>query len=370
MLTLHILSRVATPHNNCLVRALRDLPGWRVITWYAVKSDAMYDWRDELGADPDTRYLSEPGMTRALRQEVLRDRSQRVLFVGYSEPAFRSLMLALVLRGRKFFYWTDHPQPTRQGWRPRLARWLGYAVVRHGAGRVFVVGRHTVPWFMARGFRQAQLENFPILIDLPVSDKYSAEARAAVRAKYNVPSDALFLVGGSRLIHEKGFDLLVDAVAGLELGLRERTRVLIVGKGVERANLERQAAAAGLTARIQLVEWMDAAEFEAVIAAADAFVHPSRFDAFGGGTLMSMAVGVPVIGSTGAGVVLERVEDGVNGLLFDWSDPNALARAIQQFAATSPERRREWGRAARATAERWTPAWGAALLRRATEELS
>jgi glycosyltransferase involved in cell wall biosynthesis len=362
MMTLHILSRVATPHNNCLVRALRSIPGWRVVTWYAVRSDAIYGWGDELGEHPDTCYFTDPGARVELMRCLLFSPKQQVLFVGYTEPEFRILMLALLLRGRRFFYWTDHPQEVTGGIHRILARWFGYLVVRLGAKRVFVVGRHTVEWFIARGFRRSQLENFPIFIDLPPEGKYVESQRRAIRTNYGVPEGAFFLVSGSRLIREKSFDVLIDGVARLPSEQRQTVRVLIVGKGPERLALEQQAAALGLSELVYFEEWMSAPDFEAVIAAADAFVHPSRFDAFGGGTLVAMAAGVPVIGSDGAGAVVERVEEGVNGYIFPKDRPEALAQCLARFLDAGETQRSAMRIAARATAEKWTPEMGARRL--------
>ena len=362
MLTLHILSRVATPHNNCLVRALRAIPGWRVVTWYAVRSDKMYGWPDELGAHPDTRYLDTWRRASSLIGTVLSSRRQRVLFIGYTETSFRLLMLICWLLRRPFLYWTDHPQETAETGARRWLRAGSYWILRTGAQRVLVVGRHTMEWFKTRGFQSEGLENFPIFIDLPAPDRYPSASRSVIREKYGIHGDAFFFTSGSRLIHEKGFDVLINGLARLPSVYRLNMRVLIVGKGPERAALEQQASSLGLSEVVRFEEWLSAPDFEAVIAASDAFVHPSRFDAFGGGTLVAMAVGVPVIGSDGAGAVVERVEEGVNGYIFPKDSPEALAQCLTCFMGAEAAQRRALKHAARVTAEKWAPETGARRL--------
>lgn len=363
MTTLHILSRVATPHNNCLVRELRAIPGWRVVTWYAARSDKIYGWRDELGAHPDTRYLERGRDSWDLVRTLLFTPKQRVMFIGYTENTYRVLMLLCWLVGRRFLYWTDHPQEPRGG---VLARWLrraGYHVLRRGASRVLVVGRRTKDWFVARGFQEGLVENFPIYVDVPPLERHAAASISAVRAKYGVAAEDFLVVCGSRLIPEKGFDVAIDGFSRLPAALRERTLLVIVGKGPERDALGRQVEALGLGGRILFEEWMAAPDFEALVAASDVLLHPARFDAFGGGTLMAMAVGVPVIGSNKAGAVVERVVDGVNGYVFDGETPGELAASLQRFLAQDQEARRRMHAAARATAEEWVPAAGARRLR-------
>lgn len=362
MLTLHILSRVATPHNNCLVKALRAIPGWRVVTWYAVRSDKMYGWTDELGVHPDTRYLDNWPSAWSLIVTVLSSRRQRVLFIGYTETSFRLLMLICWLVRRPFLYWTDHPQETAETGVRRWLRAVSYWILRTGAERVLVVGRHTIDWFKARGFPSEGLENFPIFIDLPARDRYPAETCCAIREKYGVHGDFFFFVSGSRLIREKGFDVLIDGVAQLPAAYRLKMRVLIVGKGPERTALEQQASSLGLSELVRFEDWLSAPDFEAVVAASDAFVHPSRFDAFGGGTLVAMAVGVPVIGSDGAGAVVERVEEGLNGYIFPKDSHEALAHCLICFMSADAAQRRALKQAARLTAENWAPETGARRL--------
>jgi len=322
----------------------------------------MYGWADELGAHPDTRYLDDWSSAWSLFISVIFSRQQRVLFIGYTETSYRLVMLACWIQRQPFLYWTDHPQEIVGSSVRRFLRAGSYWILRTGAQRVLVVGRHTVEWFQARGFPPERLEDFPIFVNLPAYDHYSAELCAAARQKYRVPTGAFFFVSGSRLIHEKGFDLLIDGVGRLSKKQRQSMRLLIVGEGPERAGLERQTLAAGLEEIICFEKWLSASDFETVIAAADVFVHPSRFDAFGGGTLVAMAVGVPVIGSDGAGAVVERVEDSTNGYIFRKGSAEALARCLSRFIDATDAQRKAMGLAARATAERWAPEVGARRL--------
>ncbi len=66
------------------------------------------------------------------------------------------------------------------------------------------------------------------------------------------------------------------------------------------------------------------------LAAADVFVLPSRTDSFGIVYLEAWCYGVPVIGAW-AGGVPEVVQHGVNGLLVNFGDVPALARAIERL---------------------------------------
>ena len=65
-------------------------------------------------------------------------------------------------------------------------------------------------------------------------------------------------------------------------------------------------------------------------AAAHVFVLPSYNEGMSVATLEAMAAGLPVI-ITRTGGTAELVEEGVNGLTFDWADVNALVAHIKRF---------------------------------------
>jgi len=108
-----------------------------------------------------------------------------------------------------------------------------------------------------------------------------------------------FIVGyAGRLVKEKGIDLLLDALAGLE-GM---WRAYILGSGPERESLQAQAQQLRLADRISFDELIPSAQMPAYYQQLDALVVPSRTqpnwkEQFGRVLIEAMACGVPVIGS-------------------------------------------------------------------------
>jgi glycosyltransferase involved in cell wall biosynthesis len=84
-------------------------------------------------------------------------------------------------------------------------------------------------------------------------------------------------------------------------------------------------------------------------AAADIFVFPTRWDAFGIAVIEAMASGLPVVASD-LNAIPEIVGDGTSGLLVPPNDAAALATAIERLAG-DPERRRQMGLEGRRIAE-------------------
>ena len=159
-----------------------------------------------------------------------------------------------------------------------------------------------------------------------------------------MPRTGTRLVAIGRLAEQKGFALLVEAMAvtatpGLHLTL--------VGDGPLRPALEAAIAAHGLGERITLTGWADEARVQAELAAAHALVLPSFAEGLPVVVMEAMAAGRPVIATFIAGVP-ELVVPGDTGWLVPAGEATALAGAIAVLAATPPDRIAAMGRAARA----------------------
>lgn len=124
----------------------------------------------------------------------------------------------------------------------------------------------------------------------------------------------------ARLVPQKGLDVLLAAVPNV-VERHPEVRVLIVGDGPLRAELERQAA--GLP-----VDFAgEVADVPRQLARFQVFALPSRFEGLCLAVIEAQSVGVPVV-ATPVGGIIESVLDGETGLLVPVDDPSALAEAI------------------------------------------
>jgi glycosyltransferase involved in cell wall biosynthesis len=131
------------------------------------------------------------------------------------------------------------------------------------------------------------------------------------------------VVGGAgRLQPEKGFDVLVRAVASLP-----GVTAAVLGEGPARPSLTALAAELGAADRLLLPGWDP--EPRPRIASFDVFVLSSRLESFPLVVLEAMLAGTPVVASD-VGSVAEAVVDGETGLLVPPGDPEALAAAIRR----------------------------------------
>ena len=235
------------------------------------------------------------------------------------------------------------------------------AARRRCAARVIAVSEAGRRAYLARGWDRPE---HVVTINNGVVAVARPGAGAALRAELGLAATDLVVATLSVLRADKGHDLTVDAVARL----RERfpdLRLLVVGDGPARADVERAVATLGGAG--VLAGHRD--DVMAVLDAADVLVHPSRIDAFPTALLEALAAGVPAV-ATAVGGIPEIVDDGRTGVLVAApADGAALAAALEPLLA-DPRLRRELGARGRERfALRYSAARWAANLRDLYDEV-
>jgi glycosyltransferase involved in cell wall biosynthesis len=120
----------------------------------------------------------------------------------------------------------------------------------------------------------------------------------------------------------------------------------MVGDGPDRAACEARAQASGLRSRVRFLGAQ--ADVENLLATADLFLLPSRYESFGLAALEAMACGaVPL--ATAAGGLPEVIEHGVTGLLVPEEDLDSMGSLACDLLDDRP-RLEAMGRAAREAA--------------------
>lgn len=149
----------------------------------------------------------------------------------------------------------------------------------------------------------------------------------AVRRPLPAPVPAGRLVVGAvgRFDRQKGFDVLLRAVADLPA-----VHVVLIGDGAERPTLERLVDDLGIRDRVSMPGWSEQAS--GYIRSFDVLVVPSRYEGLPLVVLEAMLAGVPVV-ATPVGGVPDAVRDGESGFLVPPDDAPALTAALARLAA-------------------------------------
>lgn len=164
------------------------------------------------------------------------------------------------------------------------------------------------------------------------------------------PSNFAILAVG-RMVPKKGFRYLIQALPQL-LARVPTARVVLIGDGDERPNLERMASAMGVRSAVDFVGTVPRDEIVAYYSAADVLAMPSvnePEDGLNVCVLDAMSCSLPVVATTVAGNSL-AVEDGRTGLLVPERRPDLLADALARLYSDR-RRMRAMGQAGRQRVE-------------------
>ena len=136
----------------------------------------------------------------------------------------------------------------------------------------------------------------------------------------------LRLVSAGRLAEQKGFDLLIEAIALLRDIDLELT---ILGEGPLRADLEALTRRLGQQRRVRMVGFQS--NPYAWFARADAFVLSSRYEGLPNVVLEALACGTQVIATPAAGVATEILQGVPGSVLSTEASAAAIAAAIRRW---------------------------------------
>jgi 1,2-diacylglycerol 3-alpha-glucosyltransferase len=148
----------------------------------------------------------------------------------------------------------------------------------------------------------------------------------AVREKYNL-GERTVLVSVGRLAEEKNFKTLLSAMAEVAED-RDDLRLLLIGDGPQRDELEKYARELGLGNKVIFTGLVPFEEIPDHLSAADLFCFASVTETQGLVTMEAMAADLPVIAVDATGTS-DVVDDGIEALLTE-NDSHALAQALRE----------------------------------------
>lgn len=169
-----------------------------------------------------------------------------------------------------------------------------------------------------------------------------------------IPDDGpLRLLCVGRLIERKGQHHLIETMKrlineGLDVALE------LVGTGDAEVADKALAQRLGMEHQIHFTGYIPREEMARHYQAAHVFVLASYNEGMSVAILEAMATGLPVV-VTRTGGTAELVEEGINGLSFDWADLDMLATHLRRLATDRPLAR-QMSAAARRKAEQFS--WG------------
>jgi glycosyltransferase involved in cell wall biosynthesis len=178
---------------------------------------------------------------------------------------------------------------------------------------------------------------------------YKNKAQPVDRSTFGFTKDDVISIYVGRLSPEKNISLLLRAFYGVAMTY-DRVRLLLVGEGPERDNLESLVRHMNIQDKVFFTGLVEYKEIPSYLFASDIFVTPSSAETFGLSTVEAMAAGLPALGinAPGSGDINE---DGITGLIT--ADDLAVFTAKLVRLSTDHQLRRTMGKNAALASEKY-----------------
>ena len=176
------------------------------------------------------------------------------------------------------------------------------------------------------------------------------DRRARIRERLGVAPDERLVIAVARQEHQKGLDVLIDAVPRIVAEL-PTARVVVAGRaGNASAFLQKQLERIDPAPRVEFLgARSDVAD---LLCASDVFALPSRREGFGGAVLEAMALECPIVVSDLPSI--RDVVDDSTAVLVPPDNADALGAAVVRTLSTSDHTRRRAIAARRRFLDRFT----------------
>ncbi|MCX5717491.1 MAG: glycosyltransferase family 4 protein [Nitrospirae bacterium] len=176
---------------------------------------------------------------------------------------------------------------------------------------------------LKEGYSEKVIIKIPNGVDAERFSPSLESRRKQLKDKFGFPQENVFLYSG-RIVRGKGLESLMRAMIDV-VKINDKILLVLIGSGDLDESLKDMGYELGLEKYINfegLIENVD--EY---LNASDIFILPSFSEGMPNSLLEAMACGLPVIASKIGGVV-DVVEDGKSGILFEPGDVSGLASAM------------------------------------------
>lgn len=295
--------------------------------------------------------LANPGLSKLIRTGKF---DAVLCYLSYLCASFWISYFACRRSGTAFIFGTDASSliPRSGGsWKVRLKS-IYWPTLFSLADQVIVPSSATRDLMLSLRIPGERITLTPYSVD---NDWWMAQSekvdREVVRASWGATPQISVILFCAKLQHwKRPLDLLrAFAQANLSDAL-----LVYAGEGVQRQELEREAAALGVGERVRFLGFMNQSELPAVYTAANLMVLPSEYEPFGVVVNEASCCGCPVAASDHVGAARDLIAPVDPRLIYPCGDLRALSTLLSELCRDRGHLR-ELGRAARNHMANWSP---------------
>ena len=345
--SLSFYTNMPTPYQMDFFNSLSNLFDLKVIYFSDVERDRLWKMRSDVGKY-EVIQLNDNFIARIIQRSIVSfhfdwkirkvlksDLSDFVIVNGtyWSPNTILSLLHSHKNRKKVFFF--SEPVFTASNTFTYWTKWLLLTFVRKCTDGLMGIGVEALESFKTYGYKKP-MYNVPYSIDISCFDKENVEKQKAelFLKKYNPLNKILILSSGS-LIKRKGMDILINAFKSAYNN--GAAKLLIIGDGPQKAYLQNLSNDGS---DIELAGFMDSKDIPYLFNMADIFAFASKYDGWALVINEAIAARLPIICSNKVGAAIDKIKDGVNGMLFDPQDTDTLCKRLATLISDKAERSR------------------------------
>jgi glycosyltransferase involved in cell wall biosynthesis len=354
-MSLVVLTNIPTPYRTALFDALAEAAaqaGKRFHVLYCAKTEPGRHWPYDPAKMRHAHTVlrgfhpSFGGVHAHLNPGVLAELNRLkpdvLLLAGaWNTPTMLIAGLNIYAPHPRRFFWSEGHADAALHKRGLIA-WARRRIYRTFDGFA-VPNAKSAEWALAQAGGTRPIVELPNAIDARFFARPSVGVRAEARRALGLGGEGRVLVQVSALTDRKGVLELAKVFLSLPSIDRRDARLLFVGEGERRAELEALAGAS--SGAVRVLGQLPPEEVRRVLWAADAFVLNTKLDPNPLSAIEAAAAGLPVVMSAAAGNVREVVEASDTGFVI--RDPLDPVEALRSVLVASDARLADMG--ARAT---------------------
>jgi glycosyltransferase involved in cell wall biosynthesis len=224
----------------------------------------------------------------------------------------------------------DH---NRSAWK----EWIKKVIVGR-ANAFFCFGETSAKYLESLGVAKSaiRVKNAAVIDEQVIRNRYDETKRELAASAGADPVSRKFVYVG-RLAPEKNLTTLVWAFDNVVRQTGSDWKLLFVGDGPERANLDKLVTDSGIAAQVIFAGGSPWHQVPGWLAQSDVLVLPSKSEPWGLVVNEAMVCGMPVIVSQTCGCAPDLVRNGVNGFTFDYARQSDLEEHLS-FFIRNPDR--------------------------------
>ena len=367
-----VLTNIPTPYRTAFFDALAEAAacaGKRFHVLYCAKTEPGRHWPYDASKMKHAHTVlrgfhpSLTGISAHLNPGVLAElnllKPDTLLIAGsWNTPTMLTAGLNIYSPAPRRFFWSEgHADAALH--KSGLIAWLRRRVYRTFDGFA-VPNSKSAEWAIAQAGSPRPIVALPNAINAAFFKRPSGDTRSQARAKLGLPEKGRVLVQVSALNARKGVLPLAKSFLGLSAVERAGARLLFVGEGEQRSELESLAASSAGTIRV--LGQLPPEEVRQALWAADAFVLNTRLDPNPLSAIEASVAGLPIVMSAAAGNVGEIVEAPDAGFVI--RDPADPTETLRTMLSASDEQLAAMGARAALNAQRFdAPAVARSLIK-------